>query len=137
MDPITFYGRPNPLRPASVSLVANSLYKKVRDLLRFPKKGRRVSHIRIDIRTADVGYFKNRSLAEVIGLASEPICREWWIRYVNAEGDANELRDKNVPVKIRRHRREVYWVKEEGELKCKKTAVSLYLFVKVYRQRRC
>ena len=54
-----------------------------------------------------------------------------------AEGDANELRDKNVPVKIRRHRPEVYWVKEEGELKCKKTAVSLYLFVKVYRQRRC
>ena len=82
MDPITFYGRPNPFRPASVSLVANSLYKKVRDLLRFPKKGRRVSHIRIDIRTADVGYFKDRSLAEVIGLASEPICREWWIRYV-------------------------------------------------------
>ena len=111
MDPETFYGRPRPLQPASVQLVANNVYAQVRQLLKFPKRGRRVCFIRENIRLRDAGYFKGSTLEDVIKLASVNVCPEWWVRYINEHGDANELSSKAAAVQIRRHRRETQWVK--------------------------
>ena len=136
MDPVTFYGRPRPLQPASVQLVANNVYAQVRQLLKFPKKGRRVCWVRENIRLSDVGYFKDRTLEEVIRLASVRVCSEWWVRYTNEDGDANELQDKAASVQVRRHRRETQWVKTEAGLRAEKLDRGVYILVKLYRQRR-
>ena len=135
MDVATFYGRPRPLRPTSVPLVADTVYAQVRRLLKFPKRGRRLCVVRVDIRTADVGYFKEKTLSDVIGLCSVKVDGEWWRRVVNEHGDTNELADRHVRVQIRRHRRETFYVKRDGQLKAEQWSAGLYLYVKVTRQR--
>lgn len=122
---------------ATVQLVANSVYAQVRHLLKYPKRGRRACTIRADICTSDADFFKGRTLSDVIHLASSTVCPEWWIRYVNEHGDANELLDFNASVKIRKHRRDTYWVKmADGSYIREESCRGLYLFVKLYRQRR-
>ncbi|XP_037086818.1 uncharacterized protein K02A2.6-like [Pollicipes pollicipes] len=82
---------------------------QVRQLLKYAKRGQRACTIRQDIRTADAGYFKGRTLAD-IGLAATPVCDQWRIRVVNEHGDANELQSRDAAVQIgRRRRREPYW----------------------------
>ena len=103
--------------PTSVQLVANNVYAQVRQLLKYPKRGRRVCAVRADIRSVDADYFKDRTLSHIIELASTPVCSEWWIRYVNEHGDANELLDFHAAVKVRKHRRDTHWVKSsDGSL---------------------
>ena len=102
------------------ALFYNNVYAQVRQLLKFPKKGRRVCWVRENIRLLDMGYYKDRTLGEVIRLASVRVCPEWWVRYTNEDGDASELQDKAASVQDRRHRRETQWVKTLAGLRAEK-----------------
>ena len=93
-------------------------------------------YIRENIRLADVGYFKGRTLEQIVGLASVRVCPQWWVRYTNEHGDANELRDKAVVAQVRRHRRQTQRVKTKTGLRSQKPDRGVYLYMKLYRQRR-
>lgn len=139
MDTVTFYGRQGPprrRRPESVDLVANNIYAEVRQLLKFPKRGRRLCRIRENVRTADLPYFKGKTLRDVIDLATVPVTRQWWVRH-SEHGDANELVDPAAPVQIRRHRREPQWVQTDNGHLCKELLDrGFYVLIRVERARR-
>lgn len=96
---LQFYGSPKPHKCAnnSISLVADNLHSLIFHALRFPSREKARKRLRVKIPTRDRQFYHGQTVEAILDHATADT-KNWHIRYISKDGDANAVVQSSVKV---------------------------------------
>ena len=94
-----FYGAPKPHKCAnnSISLVADTLHSLIFHSLRFPAREKARKRLRVKIPARDKQFYQGQTVEGILDHATADT-KNWHIRYISKDGDANAVLRSSLKV---------------------------------------